>query len=70
MFIHSHKLETLEQASRLAQDIKTSLRFSSERKIIPKTGDNLAQTLTPLDLKDKSVIGESFKNAKGSQYFK
>ena len=27
LFIHSHKIETLEQASQLAQDIKTSLRF-------------------------------------------
>jgi len=49
MFIHSHKLETLEQAKQLAQDIETSISFSSERKIISKAGEQLAQTLMSLE---------------------
>jgi len=39
MIIHSHKIETLEQASQLAQNIKTSLKFSTERKVIPEAGE-------------------------------
>jgi len=42
MFIHSHKTKTLEQASQLAQDIETSLRFFSERRVIPKAGEQLS----------------------------
>jgi len=38
MFILSHKIEACEQASQLAQDIGISLRFSSERRVIPKAG--------------------------------
>ena len=62
MFIHSYKIETREQASQLTQD---SLRVSSERRIIPKVGEqsNL-NTHTTRDPKGKSVIGESFRNAK------
>jgi len=71
MFIHSHKIETLEQASQLAQDIKTSLRFSSERRVIPKVGEQLnPNTHATRDPNGKSVIGESSRNAKGSQCFK
>jgi len=59
-FIHSHKIETLEQASQLAQDIKTSLRFSTERRDIPKIGEQPSlNTHITKDSKGKSVIGES-----------
>jgi len=71
MFIHSHKIETLEQASQLARDIETSLRFSSERKIFSKAGKQPnPNTHTSRDPKGNAVIGESSKSAKGSQYFK
>ena len=67
MFIHSHKIEILEQASQLTQDKKTSLRISSERKIIPKAGEQpRSKTHTIRDPKSKSVIGESSRNAKDS----
>ena len=49
IFIHSHKIETFEQASQLAQDIEGSLRFSSERRIISKAREQLTQTLTQLE---------------------
>jgi len=63
--------QILEQASQLAQDIETSLKFSSKRKVIPKTGEQPnPNTHTTKDSKDKSVISESPKNAKGNQYFK
>jgi len=39
MLIHSHKIETLEQTSQLAQDIETSLRFFLECRIIFKVGE-------------------------------
>ena len=71
MFIHSHKLETLELTSQLAQNIETFLRFSSEHKIIFKATEQLSiNTYAPRDHKVKCVIGESSKNAKSSQYFK
>ena len=38
MFIHSHKIETLEHASQLAQVIDISLRFFPERRVISKVG--------------------------------
>jgi len=60
MFIHSYKIETLEQASQLAQDIATSLTFSTERRVIPKAGEQPSpSTHTTRDPKDKAVIGES-----------
>ena len=69
--IHSHKIETLEQASQLAQDIETSLRLSSKRRVILKAGKQPGlNTHTTRDSKDKSMIGESSRNAKGSQCFK
>jgi len=61
MFIHSNKLETLEQASKLAQDIKTSFRFSSEHRIIRKAGEQpSSNTHATRDPKGKSIIGEFF----------
>ena len=71
MFIHSHKIEILEQASQLAQDIKTFLRFSTERRVISKVREQPnPNTNTIKDTKGKSVIGGPSKSAKGSQYFK
>jgi len=65
------KIETLEQASQIAQDIEISLRFSSERRVIPKTGkQHSPKTHATRDPKGKSVIGKSSKNTKGSQCFK
>ena len=69
--VHAHKIETLEQASQLAQDIDISLRFSSERRVIPKARKQPSPNINATrDSKGKSVIGESSKNAKGSQCFK
>ena len=69
MFTHSHKIET--HASKLSQYIETSLRFSKECWVIPKTREQpSSNTHATRDLKGKSVIGESSMNAKGSQYFK
>jgi len=71
MFIHSQKIETLEQASQLTQDIETSLRFSSEHRIFSKAREQPnPNTNTTKEPKGKSVIGESSRSAKGSQYFK
>jgi len=71
MFIHSHKIETLERASQLAQDIETSLRFSTERRVIPKTEEqSSSNTHTTRNPKGKSIIDKSSRSAKGSQYFK
>ena len=57
MFIHSHKIETLEQASQLAQDIETSLRFSIERRVFPIAGEQPSpNTNTTKDTKGKSVM--------------
>jgi len=71
IFIHSHKIKTLEQASQLAQDIETSLRFSSQRRVIPKVRKQSSpNTHATRDPKSKSVIGESSKNVKCSQCFK
>ena len=71
MFIHSHKLETLEQASQLAQDKETFLKFSSERRVIPKVGEqHKPDTHATRESKGESVIGESSKNVKYSQCFK
>ena len=39
IFIHSHKIVTLEQVSQVDQDIETSFKFSSERKAFPKDGE-------------------------------
>ena len=70
MFIH-HKIENLEQASQLAQDIETSLRFFSERRVFSKAGEQpSSKTHTTRDPKGKSVIGESSRNTNGSQCFK
>jgi len=71
MFIHSHKIETLEHASQLAQNIETSFKFSSERRVIPKAREQPSpNTNTNKDPKGKYVIGESSKSAKSSQCFK
>ena len=71
MFIHSHKIETLEQASQPAQNIETSFRFFSERRAISKAGEEPnPNTNTTKDPKGKSVIGESSKSVKNSQCFK
>ena len=71
MFIHSHKIETLEQASQLAQDIETFLGFSTECRVISKVREQPnPNTNTIKDTKGKSVIGGPSKSAKGSQYFK
>ena len=68
MFIHFHKIATFEKASQLAQDIKTSLRFSSKRRVIPKVEEQASPNTRAIrDPKNKFVIGESSKNAKGSQ---
>jgi len=67
MFIHFHKIETLERANQLAQDIETSFRFSSERRVFPKVEEQPSpNTQTNRDPKGKFVIGESSRNAKGS----
>ena len=67
MSIHSHKIKTLEQVNHLAQDIQTSLKFSSECRVIPKAEEQPSpNTHATRDPKDKSVIGETSKNAKGS----
>jgi len=64
-------MDTLEQASQLAQDIKISLRSFTERRVIPKIGVQLnPNTHITRDSKNKYVIGESSRCAKGSQYFK
>ena len=70
MFIHSHKIETLEQASQLAQDRKTSL--SSECRVIPKArrATYPIHSYTTREPKGNPVISKSFKNAKGNQCFK
>ena len=68
MLIHSHKVETLKHASQLAQNIETSLRFSSEHRFIPTAEQPRSNTHATRDPKDKSTIGESSKNVKGSQY--
>ena len=71
MFIHSHEIETLEQASKLAKDIKPILCFLQNVESSRKPQSNLApNTYTNRDPKGKSVIGESSRNAKGSQCFK
>jgi len=71
MFIHSHKIETLERVSQLVQDIETFLRFSSERRVIFKAGEQPSpNSHNTRDPKGKSVIGESSRNTKGSQCFK
>ena len=71
MFIHSHKIETLEQVSQLAQERETSLRFSTERRVISKVGEQSSpNTHTTRDPKSKSVIGGSSKSANDGQYFK
>ena len=68
MFIHSHKIE--KHASQLAQDIETSFMFSSECWVISKAEEQFSpHTHTTRDPKDKYVIGEYSKNAKGSQCF-
>jgi len=65
MFIHSREIETLKKASQLAQDIETSLRFSTECTTIPKAGEQPnPNNNTTKDTKVKSVIGESFRSAK------
>ena len=40
MFIHSHKIETREQTSELAQDIEISLRFFSDVRSFLKPESN------------------------------
>jgi len=71
MLIHSHKIETLEQANQLAQDIETSLKFFSERKVILKVGEQPNSDIhATRDSKSKSVIGKSSKHPKSSQCFK
>jgi len=71
IFIHSHKIETLEQASQLAQDIETSLKFSPERSVIPKAGKQLSPNIhATRNSKGKYVISESSKHVNGSQCFK
>jgi len=55
----------------LRSDIETSIRFSSKRKVIPKAGkQSNPNTHATRDPKGNSMIGESSKNAKGSQCFK
>ena len=71
MFIHSHKIETLEQESQLAQDIETSLKFSSKCSVIPKAREQPnPHTHTTRDPKGKFVVGESSRNTKGIRCFK
>ena len=71
MFIYSHKIETLEQISQLAQDIEPPSGFSSDRRVISKVGEQPSPNIhTTRDSKDKYVICEFSKNAKGSHYFK
>jgi len=56
MFIHSYKIGTLEQASQPAQDIGTALKFSSERRVFPKAGEQPSpNTHANRDLKGESV---------------
>jgi len=51
-------METIEQASQVAQDIQTSLRFFSEHRIIPKAMKKPSlNTHVTIDPKGKSVIG-------------
>ena len=65
MFIHSYKIETLEQASQLAQDIETSLTFSTERRGMPKAGEQPSpSTHTTRDPKKKICDSESSRNVK------
>ena len=71
MFIHSHKIETLEQTRQLTQDIKASLGFSSEGRVNPKAREQLnPNNHATRDPKRKSVVGESSRNTKGGQCFK
>jgi len=67
MIIHSQTIKTVAHANQLVQDIKASFKFSSERKFVPKAGEQYRRppkttirpnTNTTKDLKDKSLIDE------------
>ena len=69
MFIHLHKLETLEQPASSRYRNLPQIFLQSVGSFL-KQRSNLAQTHATKEPKGKSVIGESSQNAKGSQYFK